>query len=174
MGGRKVWWPLAESLCGAGGQCRPESWRETPLPERTVPLSVTLSPPDLPRPQLSERRDPDPTRMQMPPGNPLLLSHTLQELLARDTVQVELVPEKKGLFLKHVEYQVSSQVPVAGRRRVWLGRGSGPCGGRGPRLAGAQPPSLPVPAMLLLRRLVGKIPSGGGHPDLLFSLQTHS
>lgn len=47
--------------------------------------------------------------MQMPQGNPLLLSHTLQELLARDTVQVELIPEKKGLFLKHVEYEVSSQ-----------------------------------------------------------------
>ncbi|XP_007467474.1 PREDICTED: sorting nexin-8 [Lipotes vexillifer] len=47
--------------------------------------------------------------MQMPPGNPLLLSLTLQELLARDAVQVELIPEKKGLFLKHVEYEVSSQ-----------------------------------------------------------------
>ncbi|EGV95799.1 Sorting nexin-8 [Cricetulus griseus] len=47
--------------------------------------------------------------MQMPQGNPLLLSYTLQELLARDTVQVELIPEKKGLFLKHVEYEVSSQ-----------------------------------------------------------------
>nr|XP_044999989.1 sorting nexin-8 isoform X2 [Jaculus jaculus] len=60
-------------------------------------------------PQVTERRDPDPDRMQMPPGNPLLLSYTLQELLARDTVQVELIPEKKGLFLKHVEYEVSSQ-----------------------------------------------------------------
>uniref|UniRef100_A0A0G2JDJ6 Sorting nexin 8 n=1 Tax=Mus musculus TaxID=10090 RepID=A0A0G2JDJ6_MOUSE len=47
--------------------------------------------------------------MQMPQGNPLLLSYTLQELLAKDTVQVELIPEKKGLFLKHVEYEVSSQ-----------------------------------------------------------------
>ncbi|ELV11017.1 Sorting nexin-8 [Tupaia chinensis] len=47
--------------------------------------------------------------MQMPQGNPLLLSYTLQELLARDSVQVELIPEKKGLFLKHVEYEVSSQ-----------------------------------------------------------------
>lgn len=54
--------------------------------------------------------------MQVPQGNPLLLSHTLQELLARDTVQVDLVPEKKGLFLKHVEYEVSSQVT-----RVWPG-----------------------------------------------------
>ncbi|XP_059555411.1 sorting nexin-8 isoform X3 [Myotis daubentonii] len=63
----------------------------------------------LPSPPASERSDPDPRRMQAPPGNPLLLSHTLQELLARDSVQVELIPEKKGLFLKHVEYEVSSQ-----------------------------------------------------------------
>ncbi|KAM7143624.1 sorting nexin-8 isoform 2-T2 [Molossus nigricans] len=64
---------------------------------------------DLPMPQVSEQRDPDPSRMQVPQGNPLLLSHSLQELLARDNVQVDLVPEKKGLFLKHVEYEVSSQ-----------------------------------------------------------------
>nr|KAF6482168.1 sorting nexin 8 [Molossus molossus] len=64
---------------------------------------------DLPMPQVSEQRDPDPGRMQVPQGNPLLLSHSLQELLARDNVQVDLVPEKKGLFLKHVEYEVSSQ-----------------------------------------------------------------
>ncbi|KAJ8792720.1 hypothetical protein J1605_019540 [Eschrichtius robustus] len=62
-----------------------------------------------PAPQVSEPRAPDSSRMQMPPGNPLLLSLTLQELLARDAVQVELIPEKKGLFLKHVEYEVSSQ-----------------------------------------------------------------
>ncbi|XP_047389098.1 sorting nexin-8 isoform X2 [Sciurus carolinensis] len=62
-----------------------------------------------PVPQVIDRRDPNPSRMQMPQGNPLLLSCTLQELLARDTVQVELIPEKKGLFLKHVEYEVSSQ-----------------------------------------------------------------
>lgn len=48
--------------------------------------------------------------MQAPQGNPLLLSHTLQELLSKDSVQVELIPEKKGLFLKHVEYEVSSKV----------------------------------------------------------------
>ncbi|XP_050019131.1 sorting nexin-8 [Alexandromys fortis] len=59
--------------------------------------------------QVTEQRDLDPGRMQMPQRNPLLLSYTLQELLARDTVQVELIPEKKGLFLKHVEYEVSSQ-----------------------------------------------------------------
>ena len=42
---------------------------------------------------------PGPSTLE-PPGNPLL---------ARDPVQVELVPEKKGLFLKHVEYAVSSR-----------------------------------------------------------------
>lgn len=51
--------------------------------------------------------------MQAPPGNPLLLPHTLQELLSKDSVQVELIPEKKGLFLKHVEYEVSSKVTWA-------------------------------------------------------------
>eukprot|EP00061_Rhincodon_typus_P015566 g43313.t1 len=42
-------------------------------------------------------------------GNPILLSMTLQDLLHIDMVQVELIPEKKGLFLKHVEYELSSQ-----------------------------------------------------------------
>lgn len=72
----------------------------------------------------------------MPPGNPLLLSHTLQELLARDSVQVELIPEKKGLFLKHVEYEVSSQVTCGrprGKARGWRAQaargpwGASPC-----------------------------------------------
>ncbi|KAL4624426.1 sorting nexin-8-like [Arapaima gigas] len=40
---------------------------------------------------------------------PLGVSQTLKELLNRDAVQVDLIPEKKGLFLKHVEYQVTSQ-----------------------------------------------------------------
>uniref|UniRef100_A0A2K5RY12 PX domain-containing protein n=1 Tax=Cebus imitator TaxID=2715852 RepID=A0A2K5RY12_CEBIM len=73
--------------------------------------SFPLSPADLPMPQAVEPQwAPAASRMQMPQGNPLLLSHSLQELLARDTVQVELIPEKKGLFLKHVEYEVSSQL----------------------------------------------------------------
>ncbi|XP_048186262.1 sorting nexin-8 isoform X3 [Perognathus longimembris pacificus] len=63
----------------------------------------------LPMPQDIKHRLVDSSQMQRPQGNPLLLSYSLQELLARDTVQVELIPEKKGLFLKHVEYEVSSQ-----------------------------------------------------------------
>ncbi|KAG5832263.1 hypothetical protein ANANG_G00289230 [Anguilla anguilla] len=41
--------------------------------------------------------------------SPLLVARSLTQLLERDTVRVELIPEKKGLFLKHVEYQVTSQ-----------------------------------------------------------------
>lgn len=47
--------------------------------------------------------------MQPAQEDVLTLSHTLDKLLARDSIQVELIPEKKGLFLKHVEYQVTSQ-----------------------------------------------------------------
>lgn len=50
--------------------------------------------------------------MQPAPEDVLTLSQTLDKLLARDSVQVELIPEKKGLFLKHVEYQLTSQVRV--------------------------------------------------------------
>lgn len=42
--------------------------------------------------------------------NPMRLGLTYNEVCALDIVQVSLVPEKKGLFLKHVEYEVSSQV----------------------------------------------------------------
>lgn len=51
--------------------------------------------------------------MQPVQDDVLMVSETLDKLLARDTVQVELIPEKKGLFLKHVEYQVTSQVSTS-------------------------------------------------------------
>ncbi|XP_078521099.1 sorting nexin-8 [Lissotriton helveticus] len=56
-----------------------------------------------------EQSDEGPLKMQVSQGNPLMLSHTLQQLVGQDTVKVELVPEKKGMFIKHVEYEVSSQ-----------------------------------------------------------------
>ncbi|XP_069125386.1 sorting nexin-8-like [Argopecten irradians] len=40
---------------------------------------------------------------------PTVLGFTFRELCELDTVKVELVPEKKGLILKHVEYEVTSQ-----------------------------------------------------------------
>lgn len=64
---------------------------------------------ELPRPQLGEPRDLRALRMQPAEEDPLTVSRTLDKLLDLDTVQVELIPEKKGLFLKHVEYQVTSQ-----------------------------------------------------------------
>uniref|UniRef100_A0A665VGD6 PX domain-containing protein n=1 Tax=Echeneis naucrates TaxID=173247 RepID=A0A665VGD6_ECHNA len=48
-------------------------------------------------------------RMQPAQEDVLVVSQTLDKLLVIDTVQVELIPEKKGLFLKHVEYQITSQ-----------------------------------------------------------------
>uniref|UniRef100_A0A669C1F0 Sorting nexin 8a n=1 Tax=Oreochromis niloticus TaxID=8128 RepID=A0A669C1F0_ORENI len=62
---------------------------------------------ELPKPQLGEPRDLSTLRMQPAQDDVLTLSQTLDGLLAKDTVQVELIPEKKGLFLKHVEYQVT-------------------------------------------------------------------
>ncbi|CAN8003012.1 unnamed protein product [Ixodes hexagonus] len=42
-------------------------------------------------------------------ADPRLLGLSYGELLAQDTIRVALVPEKKGLILKHVVYEVSSQ-----------------------------------------------------------------
>lgn len=65
---------------------------------------------ELPKPQLGDLKDLRALRMQPAPEDVLTLSQTLDKLLAGDSVQVELIPEKKGLFLKHVEYQLTSQV----------------------------------------------------------------
>ena len=46
-------------------------------------------------------------------NNPTMLSFTFEELCAFDTVSIELMPEKRGILLKHVEYEVSSQVNEA-------------------------------------------------------------
>ncbi|XP_032182877.1 sorting nexin-8 isoform X2 [Mustela erminea] len=95
---------VMDRLPGEAGAAPVAAAAEAEVDEEADPPAA-----DSPTPQVSQRRDPHPSRMQMPQGNPLLLSCTLQELLARDTVQVELIPGKKGLFLKHVEYEVSSQ-----------------------------------------------------------------
>uniref|UniRef100_A0A3P9KAM6 Sorting nexin 8a n=1 Tax=Oryzias latipes TaxID=8090 RepID=A0A3P9KAM6_ORYLA len=64
---------------------------------------------ELPKPQLGDPKDLSALRMQPAQEDVLTISQTLDKLLERDKVQVELIPEKKGLFLKHVEYQVTSQ-----------------------------------------------------------------
>jgi len=38
------------------------------------------------------------------------LSMKYKEYCALDSVQVMVVPEKKGIFLKHVEYEITSKV----------------------------------------------------------------
>lgn len=43
-------------------------------------------------------------------NNPNVLGYNYDELVSLDTVEVELVPEKKGIILKHNEYHVSSKV----------------------------------------------------------------
>uniref|UniRef100_A0A8C5R384 PX domain-containing protein n=1 Tax=Leptobrachium leishanense TaxID=445787 RepID=A0A8C5R384_9ANUR len=63
---------------------------------------------DLQKSQLNEPIRPEALTMQGTERNPMVLSYSLQDLFGHDTVQVELIPEKKGLFLKHVEYEVSS------------------------------------------------------------------
>ena len=45
--------------------------------------------------------------------SPNALSYTYADLCDLDVVGIALVPEKKGLILKHVEYEVSSQVDFA-------------------------------------------------------------
>ena len=42
--------------------------------------------------------------------SPNVLGYKYVELVDLDSVKVELVPEKKGLILKHVEYEITSQV----------------------------------------------------------------
>lgn len=73
---------------------------------------LPFCPTELPKPQLGELKDLRALRMQPAPEDVLSLSQTLGKLLAHDSVQVELIPEKKGLFLKHVEYQVTSQARI--------------------------------------------------------------
>ena len=133
MLGCRGWGPHAEPAGGAAGR------RAASRLSRGAHL---LSAGSLP----SEPGAPDAGRMQAPPGNPLLLSLTLQELLARDAVQVELVPEKKGLFLKHVEYAVSSQVHLGG------GGGAGKTPSAGPRVRPWLTAPWQAPALLLLPR----------------------
>ncbi|XP_030788844.1 sorting nexin-8 isoform X1 [Rhinopithecus roxellana] len=93
--------PLPAAAVGAAAEAEADEEADPPAADLPTPQAI--------EPQAIVQQAVAPSRMQMPQGNPLLLSHTLQELLARDTVQVELIPEKKGLFLKHVEYEVSSQ-----------------------------------------------------------------
>ena len=43
-------------------------------------------------------------------ADPSVLEVKYEELQGHDTVEVDLMPERKGIFLKHVEYEVNSKV----------------------------------------------------------------
>ena len=72
-------------------------------------LCVTFS--ELPTPSLGDLSDLRSSSAKLRRSkNPNVLCYDYKELCALDTVKVELVPEKKGIILKHVEYEVTSQV----------------------------------------------------------------
>ena len=43
-------------------------------------------------------------------NNPNILGYSYDELKELDTIEVDLIPEKKGILLKHNEYTISSRV----------------------------------------------------------------
>jgi len=60
---------------------------------------------ELPQPELGDLTDLAPERTNL-----TQLGLCYSDICQLDVIEVDLVPEKKGLFLKHVEYQVSSKV----------------------------------------------------------------
>ncbi|ESO94914.1 hypothetical protein LOTGIDRAFT_175283 [Lottia gigantea] len=73
-------------------------------------LLESFSGQELPKPALGDLTDLKNTSMKLRrQKNPNVLGLNYSDLCNLDTVKVELVPEKKGLILKHVEYEVTSQ-----------------------------------------------------------------
>ncbi|XP_060594865.1 sorting nexin-8-like [Ruditapes philippinarum] len=73
-------------------------------------LLETFSGQELPKPTLGDLSDLRSASVRLRrEKSPNVLGFTYSELLELDTVKVELLPEKKGLILKHVEYEVTSQ-----------------------------------------------------------------
>ena len=64
---------------------------------------------ELPRPELGDTESMK-VLLRKEQSSPTKLNISYQEMCNFDSIQVSLVPEKKGIFLKHVEYEVSSQV----------------------------------------------------------------
>ena len=74
-------------------------------------LSFFILPTELPKPSLGDLSDLKTLSVrQRRENNPNVLGYNYDELVGLDTVDVELVPEKKGIILKHNEYHVSSKV----------------------------------------------------------------
>ena len=43
-------------------------------------------------------------------ANPTILSYGYNELCLLNTINLEIIPEKKGLIMKHIEYEITSLV----------------------------------------------------------------
>ncbi|PVD39364.1 hypothetical protein C0Q70_01994 [Pomacea canaliculata] len=73
-------------------------------------LLETFSGQELPKPNLGDLTEMKSESVKMRrERTPNVLGYSYLDLCSIDTVKVELVPEKKGLILKHVEYEVTSQ-----------------------------------------------------------------
>ncbi|UYV75916.1 SNX8 [Cordylochernes scorpioides] len=71
---------------------------------------LKMPPSELPKPSLGDLTDLRMLGIQLrQEKNPSLLGLTYPEVCTLDSITLELVPGKKGLFLKHVEYEVTSQ-----------------------------------------------------------------
>ncbi|GAB1607628.1 sorting nexin-8-like [Argonauta hians] len=73
-------------------------------------LLETFSGQELPKPSFGELSDLKSFCVQLRRDmSPTILNYTYSELYDLENIKVELVPEKKGLILKHVEYEITSQ-----------------------------------------------------------------
>ena len=72
---------------------------------------IKLLPTELPKPHLGDLSDLKALSAQVRrEKNPNVLNYTYKDLVTLDNVTISLVPEKKGLLLKHVEYEIKSEV----------------------------------------------------------------
>lgn len=70
----------------------------------------TYSDQELPKPTLGDLSDLKAHSLRVRrERQPNVLGYSYKELVQLDTIKVELVPEKKGIILKHQEYEVTSQ-----------------------------------------------------------------
>ena len=66
---------------------------------------------ELPKPSLGDLSDLKVLSVQIKrERSPNILNYNYKELVQLDSISVDLMPEKKGLLLKHVEYEVKSEV----------------------------------------------------------------
>ncbi|KAK7112126.1 sorting nexin-8-like isoform X2 [Littorina saxatilis] len=73
-------------------------------------LLETFSGQELPRPNLGDLSDMKAASVRLRrERTPNVLGYSFSDLCELDNIKVELVPEKKGLILKHVEYEITSQ-----------------------------------------------------------------